>query len=539
VVQVLSAMTGATGVRLLLWDESRQDWLLPASGGGTVPGGGTVRAGQDGAAPMSVLRYVQRTGEPLVAGDATRDERFSRDPYFADITCCSLLAVPVLSRGALRAVLLLENRLIRAAFTTGRLDAVNLIAAQLAVSLDNAQLYAEYRRIADEYRRIAGEQAALRRVATLVARPAPPQEVFTAVAGEVGRLLAADLAVLVRYDPPDTLEVTGAWTSTGASAPAPVGGRLPLGGRNVTTLVHRTGRPARIDDYDDAISGAIGQVANRDLGLRSSVGVPVSVEGRLWGAMAVAFTRPEHLPDDTETRLAGFTELLATAIANAGAQAEVTASRARVVAAADQARRRIERDLHDGAQQRLVTLGLQLRGARAAVPPQSRELGEELKHIEAGLAAALDELREIARGIHPAILADGGLRPALRALARRSPVPVDLTVAAGRLPEQVEVSAYYLVAEALTNTAKYARASAVVVEAEIAGDRLRVTVRDDGAGGADLGGGTGLAGLKDRVEALGGRLALHSPRGAGTSLRAEFPLTATNDGATGPAAAPG
>ena len=191
VVEVLSAMTGATGVHLLLWGEDRQDWLLPAPGGGTVPAGGT---GQEGAAPMSVLRYVQRTREPLDVGDATDDDRFSRDPYFADITCCSLLAVPILSRGALRAVLLLENRLIRGAFTAARLNAVNLIAGQLAVSLDNAQLYAEYRRIADE-------QAALRRVATLVARAAPPREVFAAVAKEVGRLLAADFAILVRYDP--------------------------------------------------------------------------------------------------------------------------------------------------------------------------------------------------------------------------------------------------------------------------------------------------------------------------------------------------
>jgi signal transduction histidine kinase len=157
-------------------------------------------------------------------------------------------------------------------------------------------------------------------------------------------------------------------------------------------------------------------------------------------------------------------------------------------------------------------------------PPESGELGADLEHIEAGLAAALGELREIARGIHPAILADGGLRPALRALARRSPVPVDLMVpAVGRLPEQVEVSAYYVVAEALTNAARHARASTVGVEAEVVGDRLRVTVRDDGIGGADLGGGTGLAGLKDRVEALGGRIVLHSPHGAGTSLRAELP----------------
>ncbi len=532
VTQVLSAMTGATGVRLLLWDADRQNWLLPAPGG-------TVRAsdtGHDRAVPMSVLRYVQRTREPLVAGDATADDRFARDPYFAGADCCSLLAVPIFSRGALRAVLVLENRLIRAAFTTGRLEAVNLVAGQLAVSLDNAQLYAKYRRIADEHRRIAGEQAALRRVATLVARPAPPQQVFAAVAGEVGRLLAADLAVLVRYDPSDTLEVTGTWTSTGTPAPIPVGGRLPLGGRNVITLVYRTGGPARIDDYDDAVSGAIGQAAT-DWGLRSSVGVPVSVEGRLWGAMVVAFTHPEHLPGDTETRLAGFTELVATAIANAEAQAanaeaqaEVTASRARIVAAADQARQRIERDLHDGAQQRLVTLALQLRAAQAAVPP---ELGGQLDEAIAEATGALNELRETARGIHPAILADGGLRPALKALAGRCPLPVDLRVhAEQRLPEPVEVSAYYVVAEALTNTAKHARASAVVVEAEVIGDRLRVTVRDDGVGGAHLAGGTGLAGLKDRVEALGGRIFLHSPSGAGTSLRAEFPLTAANDSTT-------
>jgi len=515
VVQVLSAMTGATGVHLLLWDEDRQDWLLPAPGGGTASASDT---GQQGAAPMSVLRYVQRTREPLVAADATGDDRFARDPYFAGITCCSLLAVPILSLGALRAVLLLENRLLGGAFTTGRLDAVKLIAGQLAVSLDNAQLYAEYRRIADE-------QAALRRVATLVARAAPPLEVFAAVAGEAGRLLAVDFAMLVRYDSSDTLEVVGTWTGTGAPAPTPVGGRLPLGGRNVTTPVWRTARPARID-YDDAISGVIGQVATRDWGLRSSVGVPVSVEGQLWGAIVVAFTGGEFLPADTEARLAGFTELVATAIANAEAQAEVTASRARIVAAADQARRRIERDLHDGAQQRLVSLALQLRAAQAEAPPGAGELAGRLKGAVIEVNGALEELGEIARGLHPAILAERGLRPALRALARRSAVPVSLEVqVAGRLPEQVEVSAYYVVAEALTNAAKHGGASAVSIEAEVAGDALRVAVRDDGTGGADFAGGTGLVGLKDRVEALGGRIFLDSPRGVGTSLRVELPLT--------------
>ncbi|HEX6521959.1 MAG TPA: AAA family ATPase [Streptosporangiaceae bacterium] len=527
VAGVLSAMTGATGVRLLLWDEDRQDWLLPAPGGGTILASDT---GQESAAPMSVLRYVQRTREPLVVADATGDDRFSRDLYFAGVDCCSLLAMPILSRGTLRAVLLLENRLIRAAFTTGRLEAVNLIAGQLAVSLDNAQLYAGYRRI-------AGEQAALRRVATLVARAAPPQEVFTAVAEEVGQLLTADFAVLLRYDPSDTLEVAGAWTSTGAPAPTPVGGRLPLGGRNVTTLVWQTARPARID-YDDAISGELGQVASRDWGVRSAVGVPVSVEDQLWGAIAVALTGEESLPADTESRLAGFTELVATAIANAEAQAEVTASRARIVAAADQARRRIERDLHDGTQQRLVSLAVKLRVAQAAVPP---ELGGQLDEAVAEATGALEELSEIARGIHPAVLASGGLRPALKALARRSPVPVRLEVRTdGRLPEPVEVSAYYVVAEALTNAAKHARASAVTVTAETdtTDAVLRLTVSDDGAGGAGFTGGTGLTGLKDRVEALGGRIFLDSPRGAGTSLRAELPLTTTNCGLPSPLAHP-
>jgi predicted ATPase/signal transduction histidine kinase len=517
VVQVLSAMTGATGVHLMLWDEHRREWLLPSPDGtGPVQAGG---GGRDHEMPMSVLRYAQRVRDPLVVGDATRDDRFARDPYFAGAECCSLLAVPIFSRGALRAVLLLENRLLRSAFSAERLDGIRLIAGQLAVSLDNAQVYAGYRRIADE-------QAALRRVATLVARAAPPQEVFTAVAEEVGLLLAADSAILVRYDPPD-LEIAGTWIRAGGPPPTPVGGRLPLGGHNVTTMVYHTGRPARID-YDDAISGRIGRVASHDWQLRTSVAGPVSVEDRLWGSMVAGFTHPEHLPEDTEARLAGFTELIATTIANAEAQAEVTASRARTVAAADQARRRIERDLHDGAQQRLVSVTLELRAARAAIPPELGRLGADLAHIETGLSDALEELREIARGIHPGILAEGGLAVALRALARRSPVPVEIDMRAeGRLPEHVEVSAYYVVAEALTNVVRHADASAVTVgiDAGAADGVLRVTVRDNGSGGAGFARGTGLVGLKDRVEALGGRISLHSPPGEGTTLRAELPLS--------------
>jgi signal transduction histidine kinase len=243
--------------------------------------------------------------------------------------------------------------------------------------------------------------------------------------------------------------------------------------------------------------------------------------------MLVGFMRDEVLPTDTEARLSGFAELVSTAIANAEARAEVAASRARIVAAADQARQRIERDLHDGAQQRLVSLALKLRDAQAVVPPALGELRAQLGSAVTSANDALDEVREIARGIHPAVLGSGGLRPALRALARRSPVPVRLDVhVEQRLPEHVEVSAYYVVAEALTNVAKHAHASVLSVRVEVADDLLLVAVTDDGAGGAAVGGGTGLVGIKDRVEALGGRLRLDSPDGGGTSLTAELPITA-------------
>jgi signal transduction histidine kinase len=302
--------------------------------------------------------------------------------------------------------------------------------------------------------------------------------------------------------------------------PVMVGNRLALGGRNMTSLMFQTGQPGRIDSYTDT-SGAVGDIA-REAGVRAAVGVPVSVAGELWGVM-IAASRSEPLPAGTEARLAGFTELAATAVANAEAHAEVSAARARIVAAADQARRRIERNLHDGAQQRLVSLGLRLRAVQAAIPPQ---FGGQLDDVVTEAAGALDELGEIARGIHPAVLAERGLATALKTLARRSAVPVDLQVhVEQRLPEPVEVSAYYVIAEALSNAAKHARASSVNVQAEVAGDVLHLTVRDDGDGGAGFTRGTGLAGLKDRVEALGGRIFLDSPRGAGTSLRAELPLT--------------
>jgi GAF domain-containing protein len=382
-----------------------------------------------------------------------------------------------------------------------------------ATAIASAEAHAELRGFAEE-------QAALRRVATLLARAAPPEEVFAAVTAEAGRLLGAQYARMSRYDRDSTVRVVATWSSTGAAHP--VGTRTPLGGRNLYTLVFQTGRAARIDDYADASGPAAG--LPRELGVRASVGVPVIVEGGMWGAIFVGSTQ-EPLPAGTEERLAGFTELAGTAIANAEAQAALTASRARIVATADQTRRRIERDLHDGVQQRLVSLALRLREVQAA-PPEAGELAERLEGAVTEATGALEELREIARGLHPTVLAKGGLRPALRALARRSAVPVRLDIqVAGRLPEPVEIAAYYAVSEALTNIAKHARASSAEVEVTAGEGILHVRVRDDGRGGADFGHGSGLIGLRDRMEALGGRISLLSPPGEGTTLYAELPLT--------------
>ena len=335
-------------------------------------------------------------------------------------------------------------------------------------------------------------------------------------------MLDADLTRLVRYEPDGAATVVGAWDKAGAAVPGPVGRRVELGGPDVHTAVFRTGRAARIDrsDYDEAIEPAATP--------RSIVGAPISVAGRPWGVLLVA-SRHAPLPADTETRLAAFTELIATAIANDEARTELAASRARILATADDVRRRIERDLHDGAQQHLVSLALQLRAAQAAAPPEAGEWAAQLAGVADELTGVLEELREIARGIHPAVLTRGGLPPALKALARRSAVPVHLDVPVQqRLPESIEIAAYYAVSEALTNAAKHAHASQVRVRATVLGGTLHVTVGDDGVGGADVTRGSGLVGLADRVEALGGTIAVTSPPGGGTSICIQLPTERTD-----------
>jgi len=375
----------------------------------------------------------------------------------------------------------------------------------------------------DELRRVAEEQAALRRVATLVAGAVPPPAVFGAVAGETGRLLGVESTVVSQFEPDGTVTVVGSWDKPGARGLAlPLRSRWPIEEGTVAGRVQRTGQPARVSGYEGG--GAVADWV-REHGIRSSVGSPIVVEGRLWGVIVASSATAAPHPEDTERRLLAFTELVAMAVANTESRAQLAASRARIVAAADETRRRIERDLHDGTQQRLISLALELRAAQARVPPEQKDLAEQWSRTARGLTDVMEELREISRGLHPAILERGGLGPALRALARRASVPVELNVkVSGRLPQRVEVAAYYVVSEALANVTKHARASVVEVDVGVTDEILRLQVRDDGVGGADPSRGSGLIGLSDRVEAVGGRIDLASPSGRGTTLLVTIPL---------------
>ena len=369
------------------------------------------------------------------------------------------------------------------------------------------------------------EQTALRRVATLVAQGAASRDLFDAVTKEVGLLLVGN-ATLGRFDADGSLTTIASWGTSGTNFV--VGRRWSIKGTNVAWMVFQTGEAARLDDYT-AATDPIG-VAARRAGIKSAVGSPIVVNGHLWGVMTATSTE-DPMPLGTETRLASFTELVATAIANAESSAELTASRRRIVAASDEARRQIERDLHDGVQQQLVSLGLGL-SAMKADSPTGVALEEQLSRAIDDVRSALDALVEIARGIHPAILAQGGLEPALKALGRRAGVPVELeTRIEGVLPEEVEVAAYYVAAEALTNAAKHARASVVELEASTGSASLTLTVRDDGVGGADQGGGSGLVGLRDRVEALDGTMEVDSPVGSGTAITVTLPIATVREAA--------
>jgi signal transduction histidine kinase len=513
--EVLRHFGGGTA-RMVRYEPDGTATLL-ANEGATGP---HVRVGErwEDYSPTGLTVTVRRTGRPARVDDY-------RDVPGAEVRLreeiLSSVAVPIHVNGRLWGMIAMGSG--QGPLPPDTEQRMSEFTGLVASAVANAQNRGALEASRDELARLLAEQAALRRVATLVARGVQPAEIFSAVAEEIRRLLDADNAGIGRFEPDGTSVVVVA--SVGQDpVTLPTGTRVELRDYLPPAVVWRTGRPARVDEdqwtsVPDPIAFGL-----RKLGIRSVVASPINVEGRLWGVVTVLTTRGSFRPD-TADRLADFTELVATAVGNAESRAQLAASRARIVAAADQARQRIERDLHDGTQQRLVSLGLKLRLAQGMVPAELRELETEIVRVADELGGVVEDLREIARGIHPAILSEGGLGPALRTLARRAAIAVELDIAAmARLEEPIEVAVYYVVSEALTNVTRHAHASVVRVTLEERDDGLHLSVRDDGAGGADPARGSGLIGLRDRVEALGGSLEVNSPRGEGTLLGVQLPM---------------
>jgi signal transduction histidine kinase len=473
--------------------------LFPVGKRWPLEGTNVLQLVRESSGPARIDDYLELEGE---IADAVRRSGIR-----------STVGVPVVAAGRVWGVMVVS--------TTEHDPLPQGIEARLAEFTELLSTAIENAESREALAQLADEQATLRRMATLVAQGVPPGEIFSAVSEEVGRLVGSDTAAVVRFEhDPASIVVVG----VGQSVPGiPIGTRWELDDGLASTEVYRSGRSARINARDWAsVSGPIHEPARR-VGLASTVASPISVEGRLWGTISASAKEP--LPVGTEARLERFSELLATAIANAEGKSELAASRRRIVAASDETRRRIERDLHDGTQQRLVSLGLTVRAAEANIPPDERDLRAELSRISMGLADAVEDLQEISRGIHPAILSQGGLGPALRTLARRSAIPVELDVATDtRLPESIEVAAYFVASETLANATKHAQASLIEVSLAPRNGSLTLSIRDDGVGGADPARGSGLVGLTDRVEALGGSIRVSSRPGEGTHVTAELPL---------------
>jgi signal transduction histidine kinase len=450
------------------------------------------------------------TAEVLRTGRGARiDDYTTLNPFVHEHGIQSAVGAPIVVAGRLWGVILAWSMLRRLPDTTeDRLaEFTSLVAMAIANTTGREQLA-----------RLADEQAALRRVATVVARESSPAPVFAAVAEEVARLLGVEDTRVYRFDD-GFVTVVAQHGEPGFDIP--VGARAALGGENVGSQVQRTGRAARLDDYTKA-TGALADVAGK-LGVRSAVGSPIVVEGRVWGAIIVA-SREDPLPPTTEERVGQFTELVATAISNVLARSAVAASRARIVAATDEERRRVVRDLHDGAQQRLVHTVITLKLARAALDDDKAgapALVTEALHQAEGVMV---ELRELAHGILPSVLTWGGLGPGVEALASRMSLPVDVRVSVDRLGAEVEATGYFVVAEALTNVAKHARARRASVGADVTDGVLHIEVRDDGVGGARQD-GSGLQGLADRLAVLSGCLRVQSPADGGTLVSAVIPVT--------------
>ena len=367
---------------------------------------------------------------------------------------------------------------------------------------------------------IANEQAALRRVATLVARQATPGELFAAVAKEVAQLLGVRSVSVIRYDPDATMTPVGVW---GEETQFLLGVSWPLTETPVAGVIWRTGQPATVElsRSDTKVAQAL-----RERGFLFATGVPIVVEGDRWGAMLAHDSDREAFPDDVVDRLERFTELVATAVANAMARTELVAAQRRVIEAADAARARVTRDLHDGAQQRFVNSLINLQQAQEKWSTDADRARDLLDVALAECVDGVESLRELAAGIHPPILSEMGLAAALESLIARIQFPVSLEIEELELPPSLRVSAYFFCCEALTNVAKHASASCASVRVVVPDRELTIEVRDDGIGGAEIGsGGSGLVGLSDRVGALDGSIALSSPRdGRGTTLIARIPL---------------
>jgi signal transduction histidine kinase len=509
---VAAEVAGLFGVPLVgLFRYEREGMATVIAGTGKI----SPYLGQPWPCPAGdpgLVASVQRTGKPLRIDDYTQIRSATTRPA-RELGIGMAAGVPVLVSGRVWGAVVVAAGYERPPLPADTLDRLAVFTDLMATAIANSDARTEIERLAQE-------QAALRRVATLVARGAETGEVFAAVAREVAEVMHLPVAAVQRYEEDgESMTVLAAWSDR--AHPFQPGTRWPFHGSGLAGRVRQTGRAGRVEDYSHR-RGAFAAKA-REVGLYSVAGAPIIVDGAVWGLVTIAST-DGPFPDHTEDRLAEFTELVGTAIANTQSRTELSASRARIVAAADETRRRLERDLHDGIQQRLVSLALKAQMIETMTPRPAAEVQGELSRLADGLGTALDELREISHGIHPAILSEAGLGPALEALARRSAVPVELDLNLGpRLDKHVEAAGYYIASEAITNAAKHAQASVIDVCADARDGTLTLSISDDGVGGADPSRGSGIVGLKDRAEALGGTISIASPPGRGTTLRVQLP----------------
>ena len=514
--------------------------LFAADGAGVgrfEPGGsGVVAVGRSESLRGIPLGSRQDLDESITAGEVYRTGRTVRKDLrredVGDADTLGEMAQRVLAMGffsTVAAPIVVEGELwglVTASSTHTTMppdteERVESFCELVATAIANAQSRTELAASEARARALANEQAALRRVATLVAQGVSPDELFSAVADEVAGIIDIPVVAVNRYEADGTFTILGIAGETNFT----VGSRWPVEDEGIAGMILATGRPSRRDDYS-TMPGELGEAVREDL-MISTVGVPIVVEGSIWGFMVAAAKPGKPIPTDTEARLARFTELLATAVSNATTGSDLIASRARIVAASDEARRRIERNLHDGTQQRLVAIGLDVETMRDSIPADQQEAQSSLERIRHELEAVLEDVRELSHGLHPALLSQAGLGPSLRALARRSPIPVKLDVSVNERPsDSTETAVYYVISEALANAAKHARASEISVVLTTSGSEIRAIIKDDGCGGAEASAGSGLVGLIDRIEALGGRFALESPPGHGTRISMRMPLTA-------------